>query len=85
MILFSTPTCEKCTYIKNKFNLKHLGVKVEELTDDNADGLALLAWHGLVKKAEEGLPILVNEKERIIIRGSENIAKYLERQIFLKN
>lgn len=80
MILFSAPTCDKCTYIKKNFNLKELGVKVCELTEDNAEGLALLAWHGLVKRAEEGLPILVVEKEKLVIRGSENIARYLERK-----
>lgn len=85
MILFSTPNCEKCTYIKNSFDLKGLGIRVAELTEDNAEALALLAWHGLVKRAEEGLPILVIENEKLIIRGSENIAKYLERKALRKN
>jgi hypothetical protein len=85
MILFSAPTCEKCTYIKNNFDLKELGVRVEELTEDNAEGLALLAWHGLVKRAEEGLPILVVEREKLVIRGSDNIVKYLERRKSFRN
>lgn len=80
MILFSAPACDKCTYIKKNFNLKELGIRVEELTEDNPEGLALLAWHGLVKRAEEGLPILVVEKEKLVIRGQENIVKYLERK-----
>ncbi len=84
MILFSTPTCEKCTNIKKQFDLKSMGIRVEELTEDNSEGLALLAWHGLVKRAEEGLPILVLEREKIVIRGYENIARYLEKRT-LKN
>lgn len=85
MILFSAPTCDKCTYIKMNFNLKELGIKVCELTEDNAESLALLAWHGLVKKAEEGLPILVVERENLVIRGSENIIKFLERKKLVHN
>jgi hypothetical protein len=80
MVLFSSPECEKCTVIKSEHDLNSLGVRVHELTDDNAEGLALLAWHSLVKKAEEGLPILIDEKEQIVLRGSENITKYLERK-----
>jgi len=81
MILFSTPACEKCSYIKKRFNLKSMGVRVEELTEDNAEGLALLAWHGLVKRAEEGLPILVIDSGKIVIRGYENVTRFLEKQL----
>lgn len=79
MILFSSPTCEKCKIVKEKFNLKDIGVRVEELNEENAEGLALLAWYQLVKKAEEGLPLFHNEKEGLTIQGAENICKYLER------
>lgn len=79
MILFSTPTCEKCKDVKEKFDLKGIGVRVEELTDENDEGLALLAWYELVKKAEEGLPLFHDEKQGITLQGAENICKYLER------
>lgn len=79
MILFSSPTCEKCKIVKENFDLKNIGVRVEELTEENDEGLALLAWYELVKKAEEGLPILHDEKQGITLQGEENISKYLQR------
>ncbi len=85
MILFSSPTCEKCKIVKENFDLKSIGVKVEELTEDNDEGLAMLAWLELVKKAEEGLPLLHDEKHGITLQGADNITKYLERLSRNKN
>lgn len=79
MILFSSPHCEKCKIVKEKFDLKGIGVRVEELTEDNEEGLALLAWYELVKKAEEGLPLFYDEKSGLVIQGADNICKYFER------
>lgn len=78
MILFSTPSCEKCREIKENFDLKGLGVEVMELTEDNAEALAQLAYYNLVKKAEEGLPILVLKDREIIIRGAKDISNFLK-------
>ncbi len=79
MILFSSPGCEKCKIVKESFDLKSIGVRVEELTEDNADGLAMLAWYELVKKAEEGLPLFHDEKQGLTLQGAENITKYLQK------
>lgn len=81
MILFSAPTCDKCKEIKEGFDLRSLGVEVMELTEDNAEALAQLAFYSLVKKAEEGLPILVLKEKEIAIRGAENIKKFLENKL----
>jgi glutaredoxin 2 len=59
MTLFTKDSCRKCDYLKDKFDLRTLGVEVEELGPDNADALAHLAWHELVSVAEKHLPILV--------------------------
>lgn len=59
MTLFTKENCPKCEYLKGKVDLARLGVRVEVLGPDNPEGLAHLAWHGLVSVAERHLPILV--------------------------
>jgi glutaredoxin 2 len=59
MTLFTKDGCQKCDYVKGKFDLKALGVKVENLSLDNPEALAHLAWHELISVAEKNLPILV--------------------------
>ncbi len=81
MILFSTPTCGKCKEIKESFDLKKLGVEVKELTEDNPDALAWLAYYELVKKAENGLPIMVLKESNVVITGAENIKKFLQNKL----
>ncbi len=81
MILFSTPSCDKCKEIKDGFDLKKLGVEVQELTEDNPQALAALAYYELVKKAEEGLPIMVIKESEIVITGADNIKKFLQNKL----
>lgn len=76
MTLFTKPDCKKCDYIKDAVNLELLGVNVEELTVDNIDALAHLAWHELVSKAETSLPILVLD-DSSHITGAINIKNFL--------
>lgn len=61
MILFTSRRCGRCKEIREVFNLDALDIEDVVLTDDNADGLAELAWHGLVEKAKLSLPILVDD------------------------
>ena len=59
MTLFTKNLCSACQDVKHIFDLKNLGVRVDELGPDNPDALAHLAWHELVETAEKNLPILV--------------------------
>ncbi|UCD86243.1 MAG: hypothetical protein JSV01_00205 [Desulfobacterales bacterium] len=59
MTLFTKSICSACQNIRKEFDLKALGVEVEELGPNNPGALAHLAWHELVETAEKSLPILV--------------------------
>ena len=59
MTLFTKSLCSACQGIKQEFDLKALGIEVEELGPENPGALAHLAWHELVETAEKSLPILV--------------------------
>lgn len=73
--LFTKPLCSACQDIKQGFDLKALGIEVEEL-DNNPDALALLAWHECVELAEKSLPILVLCDGTILTNGK--VKDYLE-------
>ncbi|MBW2019569.1 MAG: hypothetical protein JRI58_07165 [Deltaproteobacteria bacterium] len=76
MTLFTKSLCSACQEIKKGFDLKALGVAIEELGPDNPGALAHLAWHELVETAEKNLPILVlNDSSAITDTGK--IKKYL--------
>ena len=76
MTLFTKSLCSACQKIKQDFDLKTLGVEVEELGHDNPGALAHLAWHELVETAEKSLPILVlNDSSTISDTGE--IKSYL--------
>jgi len=76
MTLFTKSLCSACQKIKKEFDLKALGVELEELEPDNPDALAHLAWHELVETAEKSLPILVlNDSSAISDTGE--IKSYL--------
>jgi hypothetical protein len=78
MTLFTKPGCEKCHYITDKFDLSALGIAEENLSPDNPDALAHLAWHELVDVAERELPILVLD-DSSHISGAIKIKSYLKR------
>ncbi len=78
MTLFTKVGCMKCNYIKDKFSLEELGIKVEELSPDNSSALAHLAWHELVEVAKKELPILVLD-DSSTITGAIPIKQYLYR------
>ena len=78
MTLFTKSLCSACQEIKREFDLKTLGVEVEELGPDNPEALAHLAWHELVETAEKTLPILVLN-DSSAISDTEEIRRYLER------
>jgi arsenate reductase-like glutaredoxin family protein len=78
MTLFTKSLCSACQKIKNDFDLKALGIEVEELGHHNPDALAHLAWHELVETAEKTLPILVLN-DSSAISDTEEIRRYLER------
>ena len=75
-LLFTKPLCSACQDIKRDFDLKALGIEVEEL-DNNPDALALLAWHEAVEIAEKSLPILVLGDGTILTDGK--VTGYLEK------
>jgi hypothetical protein len=77
MTLFTKSVCSACQNIQKEFDLKALGVELEELEPDNPGALAHLAWHELVEIAEKSLPILVlNDSSAISDTGE--IKSYLE-------
>jgi hypothetical protein len=76
MTLFTKSLCSACQKIKEDFDLKALGIEVEELGHHNPDALAHLAWHELVETAEKCLPILVLNDSSAISDTSE-IKSYL--------
>ena len=78
MTLFTKSLCSACQNIQKEFDLKALGVELEELEPDNPGALAHLAWHELVEVAEKSLPILVlNDSSAISDTGE--IKSYLAR------
>ena len=78
MTLFTKSLCSACQKIQKEFDLKALGVELEELEPDNPDALAHLAWHELVEVAEKSVPILVlNDSSAISDTGE--IKSYLAR------
>lgn len=77
MTLFTKVNCQKCHYVKDKFNLNSLGIREEILADDNPEALAHLAWHELVETAQKELPILVLDDSSAIV-GALPIKKYLK-------
>ena len=78
MTLFTKSLCSACQKIQKEFDLKALGVELEELEPDNPGALAHLAWHELVETAEKSLPILVlNDSSAISDTGE--IKSYLDR------
>jgi glutaredoxin 2 len=78
MTLFTKPNCDKCHYIKGKFNLEALGVHEDNLNDENPEALAHLAWHQLVDVAEKELPILVLD-DSSYLTGAIKIKTYLKK------
>jgi hypothetical protein len=58
MILFTKPDCEKCEYVKRDLPA---GAAITTLDITTRDGLAELAFHGLVSVAEKELPILLQD------------------------
>ena len=80
MKLFTKPACDKCEFIKSKFNLEEIGVIEQRLTTDNPVALAELAYYECVELAERELPILVTEDSQIFT-GAINIKNYLRDMI----
>lgn len=78
MTLFTKPDCDKCHYITDKFDLGSLGIVQEELSSENADALAHLAWHELVEVAQRELPILVLD-DMSHIAGAIKIKTFLKK------
>jgi hypothetical protein len=71
MTLFTKSICSACQNIKKEFDLKALGVEVEELGPNNPGALAHLAWNELVETAEKSLPILVLNDSSVITDAME--------------
>jgi hypothetical protein len=80
MTLFTKSLCSACQEIKMEFDLRALGVQVDELGPDNPEALAHLAWHELVEDAEKNLPILVLNDSSVIM-DTEKIKKCLAKAV----
>jgi hypothetical protein len=70
-ILFTKNLCSACQDVKKDFDLKALGVKVQQL--DGPEALAELAWHELVEEAEKELPLLVIGNQ--VLKGNALVKK----------
>mgnify|MGYP005833197549 CR=1 FL=1 len=81
MVLFTKDGCTSCDYIKKNFDLPRLGVEVKDLSPENAEVLADLAWYGLVEEAGKRLPILVSDDETPYL-GAEAVRDYLIQRCF---
>ncbi len=71
MILFTSHRCTRCMHIHEVFGIEALDVKEVLLTQENAEGLAELAWLGLVEDAQRSLPILVEDDGTVRTRMEE--------------
>ncbi len=76
MILFTSHKCTRCREIHDVFVLQSLNIKEVVLTQENAEGLAELAWMGLVEEAQKSLPILV-EQDGTVHTDVEKIVEVL--------
>ena len=56
-----------------------MSVTIQELTGDNPDALAQLAWCELVEEAQKELPLLVVNGSRVL-RGKNEVEAYLKRR-----
>ena len=65
MIFFTGRGCKRCRGIHEVFNLDALDIKEVVLTGENADGLAELAWLGLVEEARRSLPIIIDDEDKV--------------------
>ncbi len=65
MILFTSNKCTRCREIHDVFVLDSMRIKEVILTEENAEGLAELAWLGLVEDARKSLPILVDDDGQV--------------------
>ncbi|MFH1672184.1 MAG: hypothetical protein ABIF87_01970 [Pseudomonadota bacterium] len=60
--------------------MQKLGIEEAELSADNAQALAMLAWCELVEAVEtKGLPILVAESR--VLYGKDEIETYLQGEL----
>lgn len=64
MIFFTSLKCGRCRDIHDVFNIEALDIEEVILTEENAEGLAELAWHGLVEEAGRSLPIIIDDEGR---------------------
>lgn len=55
--MFTKPDCKLCNRLKANYDLSE--VDVQEINKENAEGLSLLAYYGLIEEARKQLPILV--------------------------
>ncbi|MEW5725445.1 MAG: hypothetical protein AB1896_20200 [Thermodesulfobacteriota bacterium] len=79
MTLYTKVNCVKCDKIKERFDLNKLGVRVKEITQDDPEVLADLAWHELLDLVEKGaLPILLLN-DGSVINYYTPIRRYLEK------
>ena len=84
MILFTKEGCQKCDWLKDHImGMKDwpIGIQIEFLDIETYQGLAELAYLGLVGLAEKSLPILVQGNDRNeplgVVIGSIRIKRVL--------
>ncbi len=79
MILFTSHKCTRCREIHEVFVLESLDIKEVILTQENAEGLAELAWLGLVEEAQKSLPILVEDDGTVHTDAQEIVEALCQR------
>lgn len=77
MKLFAKKGCKKCDYVKQWIPVS---LKITTYDIETAEGLAELAYLGLVPLAEKTLPILV-KRDHGIITGAINIRQEIQTMI----
>jgi hypothetical protein len=73
MKLFTKPGCQKCDFVKGFISPQQT---VTTYDISQPEGLAELAFHGLVRTAEKELPILVS-REGDVVTGAIPIKQKL--------
>lgn len=73
--MFTKSDCKLCNRLKANYDLS--GVDIQEIDGENAEGLSLLAYYGLIEIARKQLPILViDDRPDSIFLGKTKVIEF---------